>query len=273
MAWLEIHQFSPTLGMQTTVHVLLPSPDVIARVAEPLPTLYLLHGMSDDQSIWLRQTRIEAYAARYRMAVVMPMAGLSFYNDMAYGGRYFTYIGQELPDALEAYLPLSKKREDRFVAGLSMGGYGSLLLALRRPDRYAAAASLSGAVMLHKQAEAREADESDPFYQVMVNIFGTREALLEGPGNLCNLADALVKRPADAPRLYMACGDRDFLFADNNEFYQRYGKALSIEYHVSPGEHSWGFWNRYIERVLAWLKLPKVDPAWNGVNDDLGADE
>lgn len=266
MALMEAHVFSPVLGVQTTVNVVLPSPDVMAQSAEPLPTLYLLHGMSDDHSMWLRNTRIELFAARYRMAVVMPAVGLSFYNDMAYGGRYFTYVGEELPAAMEAYLPLSRERAGRFVAGLSMGGYGSFLLALNRPDRYAAAASLSGCLML-QETPVETAPEPSHFDRCMTNIFGTKRALEEGPGNLCNAADRLT--PAAAPRLYMACGEKDSLLPANDAFYAKYGQPLHIEYHIDRGNHTWAFWDRYIERVLAWLDLPKARLDW----DPLGEDE
>ncbi len=110
------------------------------------PTLYLLHGLSDDDSIWLRRTSIERYVADLGIAVVMPQVHRSFYTDMAEGGRYWTFISEELPTLARSFFPLSHQREDNFVAGLSMGGYGAFKLALRKPEQYAAAASLSGAL-------------------------------------------------------------------------------------------------------------------------------
>ncbi len=267
MAFFEAHLYSPALGLQTTVNVLLPDPDVLARSDAPLPTLYLLHGMSDDQTMWMRNTRVELFAKRYRMAVVMPAADLSFYMDMAHGNRYYTYIGQELPDAMEAFFPLSKKREDRFVAGLSMGGYGSFALALNRPDRYAAAASFSGCLALH-ETPVETASPMGDFDRCMQNIFGTQAALQAGAGNLFAAAERLAATPDRAPRLYMACGDRDSLLGANEAFYARYGKPLSIEYHVSPGSHSWVFWDHYIELALKWMGLPKAELAWDPLGDD-----
>lgn len=98
------------------------------------PTLYLLHGLSDDDSIWLRRTSIERYVAQMGIAVVMPQVHRSFYTDMAAGGQYWTFISEELPALARSFFPLSAKREDNFVAGLSMGGYGALKLGLRKPE-------------------------------------------------------------------------------------------------------------------------------------------
>src|SRR6476619_7886720 len=106
------------------------------------PVLYLLHGLSDDDTIWLRRTSIERYVAALGLAVVMPQVHRSFYTDEAYGNRYWTYLSEELPEIVHGFFRLSRRREDTFVAGLSMGGYGALKWALRDPGRFAAAASL-----------------------------------------------------------------------------------------------------------------------------------
>ena len=108
------------------------------------PVLYLLHGLSDDDTIWLRRTSIERYVAPLGLAVVMPQVHRSYYTDEAYGGRYWTFLSEELPQLVDTFFRLSTDRRDTFVAGLSMGGYGAIKWALRQPHRFAAAASLSG---------------------------------------------------------------------------------------------------------------------------------
>ena len=107
--------------------------------------LYLLHGLSDDDTIWLRRTSIERYVAPLGLAVVMPQVHRSFYTDEAHGNRYWTFLSEELPELVHHFFRLSRRREDTFVAGLSMGGYGALKWALREPERFAAAASMSAA--------------------------------------------------------------------------------------------------------------------------------
>lgn len=99
------------------------------------PVLYLLHGLSDDHTIWHRRTSIERYVSALGLAVVMPNVGKSFYTDMANGGNYFTFITEELPTLVQSYFPVSAKREDNFIAGLSMGGYGAFKVALSCPEK------------------------------------------------------------------------------------------------------------------------------------------
>jgi pimeloyl-ACP methyl ester carboxylesterase len=136
----DFHFYSPTLGVHTAAYVLLPEYEPMrALKGEPLPTLYLLHGLSDDHTGWMRQTAIARYASRYAVAVVMPAVNRSFYTDMAHGPRYWSFVSEELPDVMETYFPLSKTREGRFAAGLSMGGYGALHGALRSLTIFSAA--------------------------------------------------------------------------------------------------------------------------------------
>ena len=149
MALAQTHIFSDVLGMSTSLHVILPQATtaqigmVGERTAGDPPVLYLLHGLSDDDSIWLRRTSIERYAADYGIAVVMPRVERSFYQDMAHGEKYWTYLSQELPAIVAQLFRVSIRREDTFVAGLSMGGYGAMRLALAQPERHRLGRGLS----------------------------------------------------------------------------------------------------------------------------------
>ena len=140
MALLQIGFFAETLGKQVHMNVLLPQRSgsrALPGEIPSYPTLYLLHGMSDDYTIWERRTSIERYAADKNLAVVMPDGDLSWYTDMKFGGRYFTFLSEELPAVCRDLFPqLSQKREDTFVAGLSMGGYGAFKLAMRCPEAF-----------------------------------------------------------------------------------------------------------------------------------------
>jgi S-formylglutathione hydrolase FrmB len=144
--------YSEVLGLSTSMTVLLPqqtSSQIGMSGSAPQgdpSVLYLLHGLSDDDTIWLRRTSIERYVAPLGLAVVMPQVGRSFYADEEHGNRYWTFLSEELPRLCHEFFRLSARREDTFVAGLSMGGYGALKWALRDPGRFAAAASLSGAL-------------------------------------------------------------------------------------------------------------------------------
>src|ERR687886_256985 len=165
MALLRCDIFSDVLGLSTSMTVILPQPTQtqIGMTGDagdqPPPVLYLLHGLSDDDSIWLRRTSIERYVAPLGLAVVMPQVHRSFYRDEAYGGKYWTFVSEELPELVRRFFRVSQTRDDTFVAGLSMGGYGALKLALRQPERFAAAASLSGALdVAALSASPREGD-------------------------------------------------------------------------------------------------------------------
>jgi putative tributyrin esterase len=258
MIWSDFHFYSRTLDIETAAYVLLPEHKDIAQLqGEPLPTLYLLHGLSGDHADWLRRTRIEQFAAQYALAVVMPAANRSFYTDMAHGAKYWTFVSEELPAVMETYFPLCKTREGRFAAGLSMGGYGAMKLGLARPERYAAIAALSAPMMMQQTAEPADPD----WMREMTSIFGDEETQYAKNADLTHLADALL--PADAPRFYAACGTADFLFESNEAFMAKYQRKFDIQYHTEPGaSHTWDFWNAQIEKALEWLPLKRLENVW-----------
>lgn len=209
----------------------------------PYPALYLLHGMSDDHTAWMRRTSIERYVEGKPLAVVMPNAHLSWYTDGAFGLDYFRFVTEELPDYCERSFPLSRAREDRFVAGLSMGGYGAMKAALRRPDRYAAAASFSGAL-----DAVRATDRFDARY--VEAVFGSKERLRGGDDDLFAAAERL--NAASCPALYQWCGTEDHNYEDNVRFHAHAERlGLPIAFEEGPGGHTWDCWDRCIERWIA----------------------
>ena len=141
MALMHVQFFSNELQMETALDAIIPR-----SCARPCPVLYLLHGCSDDHTIWQRRTAIERYADPLGLAVIMPGVARSFFTDMASGPRYYSFVSEELPGLVRGWFPVSRLRRDTYVAGLSMGGYGAFKLAMRHPENYAAAASLSGAL-------------------------------------------------------------------------------------------------------------------------------
>lgn len=249
MALIQCDFFSETLQLSTSLNVILPQP---ARARYPV--LYLLHGLSDDHTTWLRRTSIERYVDPLGLAVVMPAVHRSFYADMAHGNRYWTFVSQELPALVCGFFPISRQREDTFVAGLSMGGYGAFKLALSFPQRFAAAASLSGAL-----DQAVDMDNAEPAWRVeMENIFGDLGKFAGSPNDVMHLARKLAKATGPKPRLYQCCGTEDFLYDQNLRFRdQARGLGLDLTYEEGPGEHEWGYWDRMIQRVLAWLPLAR----------------
>lgn len=258
MALIQCHFFSEVLGLSTSMTVILPQ-QTSAQIGMTNtagnglhPTLYLLHGLSDDDSIWLRRTSIERYVASMGLAVVMPQVHRSFYTDMEHGGKYWTFISEELPALARSFFPLSHAREDNFVAGLSMGGYGAFKLGLRCPDRFAAAASLSGALDMVSRIGPAE----DRLYDNRL-IYGDRD-ISGTDDDLLHLVRKVDAGDGPKPMLYQCCGTEDFLYEDNQSFRQVCEQtSLDYTYQEGPGGHDWGYWDTHIQNVLKWLPLNK----------------
>ncbi len=245
---MEVNFFSHALELSTQMTVILPE-KACPRADGKWPTLYLLHGLSDDHSIWMRHTSIERYVRNLNLCVVMPQVHRSFYTDMKHGGTFWTFVSEELPALCERMFPLSPLREDRFVAGLSMGGYGAFKLGLRCPERFAGAASLSGAVDIVGLYNP-EGMEDKTFWS---DIFGTIDDLRGSDDDLAAVAQRLIQSGEQLPRFYMACGTEDFLYQNNVSFRDRFGKGLDLTYEEGPGAHEWAFWDQYIQRALAFF--------------------
>jgi putative tributyrin esterase len=258
MALINCRFHSEALGMATTMTVILPQQTTSQigmnnRSSGKLhPVLYLLHGFSDDDSIWSRRTSIERYVAELGLAVVMPNVHLSFYADMEYGNKYWTFLTEELPAIARSFFPLSAEREDNFVAGLSMGGYGAFKWALQRPERFAAAGSLSGALDLAALARNPTHEHMIRHFQL---IYGDKQ--LEGTEHdLLYSAQALAVSKQQTPELYQCCGTEDFLYTHNLAFRdQCLASGLPLTYVEGPGSHEWGYWDEHIRLFLNWLPL------------------
>jgi putative tributyrin esterase len=257
MILTEIKLFSDTLGFHTSMHVLLPKRTLAEMKSKRRPryrTLYLLHGHSDDHTAWQRFTSIERYAEGLNLAVVMPAVHLSFYNDMTHGGKYWQFISEEVPTLVRDMFSLSSARKDNYVAGLSMGGYGAFKMALTHPERYAAAASLSGATDISEVVRIKKNEpDNKAWIEEMRTVFGD---LSKVPGSRHDLF-ALAKKAARAPVkpcLYQCCGTEDDLYPDNVRFRDAVRKLpLDLTYEEGPGEHDWAYWDKMIQRVLGWM--------------------
>lgn len=259
MALINCDFFSEVLGISTSMTVILPQ-NTKSQIGmggavkkDKYPVLYLLHGLSDDNTIWHRRTSIERYVSELGLAVVMPNGYRGFYTDMKHGYRYFTFITEELPEIAMQFFPISTKRTDTFVAGLSMGGYGAFKLALSHPERYAAAASLSGAVDMSSRVKRASLYEEKELY----NIFGDPDKISGSENDLFFLTEKLINSPSPKPKLFQCCGTEDFLYEDN-QIFRAFIKNMDFDYtyEEGPGTHEWGYWDACIQRILNWLPLP-----------------
>lgn len=252
MALLELNIFSEALGTQQQVYVIMPQKSTKGEIGiengekqgDGYKCLFLLHGLSDNHTIWLRRTSVERYAQEYGICVVMPFADRSFYTNMKYGGKYYTYIAKELPSILMQMLHISPKREDHYIAGLSMGGYGALKIGLRECETFCAAAGLS-AVADIGWCKNRFPDD-------LKSIFG-EDIVIPPEDDLFALAEMQDSHPLK-PRIYMGIGTEDVLYEGNLRLKAKFETLhYDYTYRESKGAHTWAFWDEYIQYVLEWL--------------------
>lgn len=281
MAFVDFKYFSPVMGMQMNLNIILP--EVMQGIGvegasegenKPIPALYLLHGTSDDQTIWERRTSIERYVSDKRLAVVMMTTHLGAYTNQKYGFRYFDYVAKEVPEICARYFNLSRKREEKFVAGLSMGGYGALKIGLALPEEFSVVGGLSaGCDRLGILPEAvkeisgieelrAKKDELDPrVYGSAMNFFvnfGSPAEFAENDAdNLFLLAEKAKASGKTLPKLIIRCGTEDALALEPNRKFKKCLDELKIEndYAEFPGVHSWAFWDTHIQYVLSQLPI------------------
>lgn len=258
MALMQCSFFSESLGMCTSANVIVPQPTLgqigLEGKGSPsgCPVLYLLHGLSDDHSIWLRRTSIERYATAFGIAVVMPHGYRSFYTDQVKTDiKYWQYVSDELPKLINGFFKFSQKREDTFVAGLSMGGYGAMKLAFNKPEMFAAAGCFSSVVRPWQFVDAAPAMKAE-----LQCLFG--DDLAANAGTLNDpiaMSEKQVKAGVPLTEIYQACGTEDFLYTEN-QILREHLTAIGypFTYHEEPGTHEWGFWDRQVLAYLNWLK-------------------
>lgn len=245
--------FSTCLARLVEVNILLPE-QTWAEGAVPhlkeFPTLYLLHGYGDNHTSWQRWTNIEHYAEQHKMIVIMPAGERSWYADHVDGSKYFTFVTEELPAVCrKMFAGVSTKRETTFVAGLSMGGYGALKIALTYPERYAGVASFSGAVDVTELASILPLN---PTY--WNNVFGDAEHLEGTKNDIFFLAAESQKQGKPLPRVYLWCGTEDRLIGSHQKLTQHL-TDLNYPLHStqSAGNHSWPYWDREVKNAIPYL--------------------
>ena len=227
---------SPALQKHTQAEILLPDPSL----RSPFHVMFLLHGLSDDQSIWMRRTSIERYVDGLPLIVVMPDGGRGWYTDAEQGYAYLQAIGAELPNYIEKTFPT---KGPWCVSGLSMGGYGALKIALRFPEKFRSAVSHSGALHMGHWPPNRE----DEFNREVGRIFGASPE--GGPDDLYALSTGIEGRLM--PKMRFDCGLDDFLLDANRDFHRHLSEhGIDHEYEEYPGSHEWGYWDRHVQEGL-----------------------
>lgn len=252
MAWSTLHWRSDILGKQTTAQVLLPETGT-----GPFPVFYLLHGLSDDSSLWLRRSRIEWYVRDLPIIIVMPDGYRSFYTKPVAGPDFAQHIGVELPTFIERNFQARPERAARAIGGLSMGGYGALRIGLGFADRFCSVNSHSGAVgwgnfdfKLGPAAPASLAGRGPEFMRELASIFGDDP---RGTDHDLGLLARRAHAAGNLPKLLLDCGTEDFLIEDNRVFHGDLTKAAVPHiYREFSGAHTWDYWDAHIQDALAF---------------------
>lgn len=286
MDLFTISMSSRALHKRTQLNVLAP-----ADAPAPCKVLWALHGMTDDHTGWLRSTAIDLLAEEYGLVVVMPNADLSFYVDMAYGADYFTFLAEELPEFIAKHFGTSRHKEDNYLVGNSMGGYGAFYTALNHPERYAAAVSLSGPMRIdwiyrvlsddglanafasgdrqRSNAAAHAVSDASGVPLALIHslmefgddctvrtfraMFGLQPRLRGNHYDLFHLAQKLAE--SDIPlKLIAYCGEQDYHYSSNIQFAE-YMSSRALDYRLTTGEggHDWCYWNPAAEAALRTL--------------------
>ncbi|HJC91247.1 MAG TPA: esterase family protein [Candidatus Mediterraneibacter excrementigallinarum] len=274
MALIQVNYLSECLMRTVPVNVILPVdkltfPGMPKREEKPYKTLYLLHGIFGNYTDWVSGTKIQRWAEEKDLAVVMPSGDNMFYvNQEESHNFYGEFIGKELVDMTRKMFPLSRKREDTYIAGLSMGGYGALRNGLKYSETFGCLASLSGAMVVDHIAERTD---DVPFFidsrSFARSIFGDLDKAEESDKNPKWLVKKLKEEGKDIPRIYLTCGLQDSLLEANREmrdFLKEQG--ADVTYVEGEGAHEWDFWNRSIKDVLEWLPLEGSQAGMNSGN-------
>ena len=242
MAFAHMELFSLELMMNTCVNVVLPD---IGNLREAR-VVTLLHGLSDNASGWCRYTACERYAKEKNLVLIMPEVQRSFYMDCARGLPYYTYISQELPRNMERIFSLSSRREDHYIMGLSMGGFGALKCALNHPETYAGAAAFSAVTDLR--------DFFSSYPQVLFP--GEIQSILGESLQIPENSDLvrLLKKNQPLPPIYLSCGEQDLLYGSVCRFEKALTAAgVSHRFDHRPGDHTWDFWDQSLRDALQWF--------------------
>ena len=257
MSLIRVEHVPETVKVNLPLIVILPDPGRMAAVAAAKrKVLYLLHGLGDDASAWQRYTSIETLAAAYGLVVVMPSAGRSFYIDQPNGQGYFTYLTEELPQYLADVFGLAPRREDTFIAGNSMGGYGAFMAALLHPEKYAAAASLSGVLSL----EIFKVLPDDRRREEFTWLFGDLGKLTGSAHDPATWLVQGAKNSSSLPHLFIYTGRQEDIYPLSGMFHAACQKlGIQSEYYEEDGSHDWFLWDRVIRLFLTSIlgPLPK----------------
>lgn len=270
MAFFKGEVYSYALGKMVPLDVYLPYDDNRRfKITKPTKTLILLHGLGGNYSYWHRFSSIERYAQQRNLAIIMPDADMSMYTDMKCGQNYEKYIAIELKEIISNLFRLNTSRDNYFIAGLSMGGYGALKLAIKYPEEFGKCASFSGAFMigsrqhlneLSQWSDPGESDIYDENYEITKNFqigykgsFGEDFTYRE-KDDLFLVTERAAESNIKLPEILMTCGTEDFVFNDNLRYCGHLDELdIPYQFYKWNGVHEWSFWDESIRKYISFF--------------------
>lgn len=239
MAHLRVDFRSESMDMNTSMTVVLPE----QKKLDNTKVVYLLHGLADNCSGWSRYTLVERYAREKDVALVIPEVQRSFYADMTFGVDYFTFVNDELHKICQNFFGFSDRRENRYVMGLSMGGYGALKCALTTPENYQGCAAFSSVADIEMTVN----NSNDGRKKEYNAIFGSS---IPQESNLFKL----LEKANDIPPIYLACGDEDPRIFHSVKIKDALeAKGVNVLYEHWSGEHNWIFWDAAVKKAFDYF--------------------
>ncbi len=262
MSLIKLELNSQCLTRATTINMILPEMTEKRRLPNgKYPVLWLLHGATDDQTVWQRYTGLELYAQKRGIAVVMPAVDISFYSNTD-GGRYFDYVTEELPRVLSSYFPISTERADNFVAGMSMGGHGTMKLGFTKPEQYAAMGIFSCANFIDLCKEMAPGGKRHPLNFVRWQVFGMEDGNLDNAHNTEHDNRYLARLASESgkplPKIFACCGTADGCHDMEKEdlaYFKSLPNPFDVVFFDSPGFHYFDFWDEWLKVFIQWLPL------------------
>ncbi|OPX44478.1 enterobactin/ferric enterobactin esterase [Ruminiclostridium hungatei] len=260
MAFLQVNYFSKALNRHVSFNALIPVDDYNTPEQEkeirPFRSLYLLHGYTGSYMDWICGSRIQEFAMKNNLAVFMPSGDNNFYlDDTDIGALYGEFVGKELVETTRQMFRLSEKRDDTYIGGYSMGGYGAVRNGLKYSENFSRIIALSSALITRGIAgipvDFKGPVADYPYYR---RVFGDLDQLIGSDKDPEALIDELKGRKAEIPQIYMACGTEDFLLEENRQFHDfLVSRNIMHTYVEDSGVHDWNFWNTYIEKGISWI--------------------
>lgn len=251
MAYIEISYISKALSREVQVKAILPTDGMYDNYNPPYKTLYLLPGYSASATQLITYLGLRAQSELKGIAIILPDGENLFYQDLPDRETYFSrYVGQELVEETRKLLPLSDKREDTFIGGISMGGYGALYNGIKYKDTFSKVVAFSPACDAYDLMVGHEGAgfSKDQFE----GLFKSHEEYL---AKNTNLAKAWVECNENRPELFMCCGRNDVAVYSAVEPFEKALKENEVPhvYIEGTGNHELYYWQQMLDPAFSFL--------------------